>query len=158
MCFTRNRRSYKFISSRPSLSTSSENLCFIPEITKDFCQCRIQEWSYSRMKLQFPNLWTVLNFIVLTPAGYRSATRFQPPPSKVQIPSSSVQLLHPESRNSGTPCRSENLHTDLQISFRTSLSSRKNKMPEVSHCNSTYCLSHAHPRYMKCLFTNIQKQ
>ena len=31
-------------------------------------------------------------------------------------------------------------------------------MSKVSHYNSVYFLSHAHPRYMKCMFTNIQKQ
>ena len=33
----------------------------------------------------------------------------------------------------------------------------KNNMPKVSHY-STFCLRHAHPRYEKCLFTNIHKQ
>ena len=31
-------------------------------------------------------------------------------------------------------------------------------MPKVSHFNSIYFLSYAHRKYMKCLFTNIQKQ
>ena len=47
-------------------------------------------------------------------------------------------------------CRSENLQIYL--------SSHKNYMPKVSHYSSIYFLSYAHPRYMKCLFTNIQKQ
>ena len=47
-------------------------------------------------------------------------------------------------------CRSEN----LQIS----LSSHKNNMPKVSHYSRIYFLRYEHPRYMKCWFTNIQKQ
>ena len=31
-------------------------------------------------------------------------------------------------------------------------------MPKVSHYNAVYFLRYTHPRYMKCLFTNIQKQ
>ena len=31
-------------------------------------------------------------------------------------------------------------------------------MPKVLHCNTVYILRYTHPRYMKCLFTNIQKQ
>ena len=39
-----------------------------------------------------------------------------------------------------------------------SLSSHKKKMSKVSYYNSIYFLSYVHPRYMKCMFTNIQKQ
>ena len=39
-----------------------------------------------------------------------------------------------------------------------SLPSHKNNMPRVSQYNCIYFLSYAHPRYMKCLFINIQKQ
>ena len=31
-------------------------------------------------------------------------------------------------------------------------------MPKVSHYNNVHFLKYKHPRYMKCLFTNIQKQ
>ena len=31
-------------------------------------------------------------------------------------------------------------------------------MPKVSHYNNIYFLSYAHPRYLKCLFINIQEQ
>ena len=47
-------------------------------------------------------------------------------------------------------CRYENL--------LISLSSYENNMPKVSHCNTVYFVRYTHPRYMKCLFTNIQKQ
>ena len=47
-------------------------------------------------------------------------------------------------------CRSENLQVPL--------SSHKNNMQKVSHYNIIYFLSYAHPRYMKYLFTNMQKQ
>ena len=76
----------------------------------------------------FPKLWTVLNFKVLTStssvqrsesnvqsAGSRvqcressvqsPASRVQVPVSRMQRPESSVQLLRPESRNSGIPFR-----------------------------------------------------
>ena len=39
-----------------------------------------------------------------------------------------------------------------------SLSSHENNMPNILHYNNIYFLSYTHPRYMKCLFTNIQKQ
>ena len=47
-------------------------------------------------------------------------------------------------------CRSEN----LQIS----LSSNKDNIRNVSHYNSIYFLSYVYPRYIKRLFTNMQKQ
>ena len=31
-------------------------------------------------------------------------------------------------------------------------------MPKVKYYDSIYFLSYANPKYMKCLFTNIQKQ
>ena len=31
-------------------------------------------------------------------------------------------------------------------------------MPKVSHYNTVYLLKYTFPRYMKCLFTNIQKE
>ena len=31
-------------------------------------------------------------------------------------------------------------------------------MPKVSHYNNVHFVKYKHPRYMKCLFTNIQKQ
>ena len=31
-------------------------------------------------------------------------------------------------------------------------------MPKVSHYNTVYFLRYTHPRYMKCLITNVQKQ
>ena len=31
-------------------------------------------------------------------------------------------------------------------------------MPKVSHYDNIYFLTYPHPRYMKCLITNIQKQ
>ena len=31
-------------------------------------------------------------------------------------------------------------------------------MPKVSHYKSVYFAKNKHPRYMKCLFTNIHKQ
>ena len=34
----------------------------------------------------------------------------------------------------------------------------KKNMSKISHCTIIYFLSYAHPRYMKCLFTNMQKQ
>ena len=47
-------------------------------------------------------------------------------------------------------CRYENLPI--------SSSSHENNMPKVSHYNTVNFLRYTHPRYMKCLFTNIQKQ
>ena len=39
-----------------------------------------------------------------------------------------------------------------------SSSLHKNDMPNVLHYNTVYFLRYTQPRYMKCLFTNIQKQ
>ena len=47
-------------------------------------------------------------------------------------------------------CRSENLHI--------SLSSHENNMPKVSNYKSIFFLSYSHSKFLKCLFTNIQKQ
>ena len=48
-------------------------------------------------------------------------------------------------------CRSENLITFLSL--------HKNNIPKVSHYNTFYfLLRNACPRYVNCLFTNIQKQ
>ena len=47
-------------------------------------------------------------------------------------------------------CRSENL---LALS-----SLYKNNAPMTSRYNTFYFLGYAHPRYIKCLFTNIRKQ
>ena len=46
----------------------------------------------------------------------------------------------------------------MQIWKSISLSSHKNNTPKVSNHSNIYFLSYAHPRYMKCLFTNMQKQ
>ena len=34
----------------------------------------------------------------------------------------------------------------------------KNNLPKVQYCNRICFLNYAHQKYMKCLFTNIQKQ
>ena len=39
-----------------------------------------------------------------------------------------------------------------------SSSSHKNKMPKVLHYNTVCFVRYTHPRYMKRLFTNIQKK
>ena len=44
------------------------------------------------------------------------------------------------------------------IIVRISASWNKNNMPTVSRYNIVYILRYTHPRYMKSLFTNIQKQ
>ena len=45
-------------------------------------------------------------------------------------------------------------YENLPISF----SSHKNHMLKVSHYSTVYFLRYTHPRYRKCLFTNIRKQ
>ena len=42
-------------------------------------------------------------------------------------------------------------------SLPISLRSHNNDMPKVSHYNSVFCLKYTHPKCMKSLFTNIQK-
>ena len=49
------------------------------------------------------------------------------------------------------------VHSDLKI-YRYIFLHIKNNMLKVSHYNSICFLSSAHPRYIKYLFTNIQKQ
>ena len=39
-----------------------------------------------------------------------------------------------------------------------SLCLQKNNMPKDSHYNTVYFLRYTDPRYLICLFTNIQKQ
>ena len=47
----------------------------------------------------------------------------------------------------------------MQISESAiSLSSHENNMPKISHENTFYVLWHAHVKYVKSLFTNIEKQ
>ena len=45
-----------------------------------------------------------------------------------------------------------------EANLQISLSLHKNNVPKVLHRNSIYFLRYTHPRYMKYMFTNIQKQ
>ena len=61
-----------------------------------------------------------------------------------------LKFSQPTRMLKGTLMQIENLPT---FSF-----SHKNTIPKVSHYDTLYFLKYTHPRHMKCLFTNIQKQ
>ena len=90
-------------------------------MTKDFYQCRIQEWGYwyrsivskALDKFKFKSFYDhSLVLSVLSPASrvQRPASKVQSPEPRVQHPESSVQLLRWESRNSGMPFSSEKVN------------------------------------------------
>ena len=95
------------------------------------------------IELLFPKLWTVLNSKVLTstvqhsasrahelePSVHSPASRVQRPEFRVQHPESSVQLLRPESRNSGMPSKStmgHNFYNTDSVEWPTNMNNEDN--------------------------------